>query len=164
MVEKRASESAGADRVVRPASNAGVEKRAFRIAVCDPRWVPNPARQSRFRRVLRDPCHARSRLLAAPPCLLRRESQVQFEHLGSLPTQSPGCRLVSQHSRLARTSRALVPQSPSNAFTSTRTFTPSRLDSQQVWLAFSSEQQPVCNLVRIADHARGSGTSKTACS
>ena len=33
-------------------ANAGVEKRALRIAGRGPRWVPNPARQSRFRRAL----------------------------------------------------------------------------------------------------------------
>jgi hypothetical protein len=32
--------------------NAGVEKRAFRLAGRDPRWVPTPARQSCCRRVL----------------------------------------------------------------------------------------------------------------
>ena len=43
------------------AANAGGEKRAFRLAVRDPRWVPNPARPSRCRRVLLDrvpPAHA----------------------------------------------------------------------------------------------------------
>ena len=43
------------------AANAGGEKRAFRIAARDPRWVPNPARPSRCRRVLLDrvpPAHA----------------------------------------------------------------------------------------------------------
>ena len=34
------------------AANAGGEKRAFRLVVRDPRWVPNPARPSRCRRVL----------------------------------------------------------------------------------------------------------------
>ena len=43
------------------AANADGEKRAFRPAARDPRWVPNPARPSRCRRVLRDrvpPAHA----------------------------------------------------------------------------------------------------------
>ena len=43
------------------AANAVGEKRAFRPAARDPRWVPNPARPSRCRRVLRDrvpPAHA----------------------------------------------------------------------------------------------------------
>ena len=43
------------------AANAGGEKRAFRPAARDPRWVPNPARPSRCRRVLLDrvpPAHA----------------------------------------------------------------------------------------------------------
>ena len=43
------------------AANAGGEKRAFRLAARDPRWVPNPARPSRCRRVLLDrvpPAHA----------------------------------------------------------------------------------------------------------
>ena len=43
------------------AATAGGEKRAFRLAVRDPRWVPNPARPSRCRRVLLDrvpPAHA----------------------------------------------------------------------------------------------------------
>ena len=43
------------------AATAGGEKRAFRLAARDPRWVPNPARPSRCRRVLLDrvpPAHA----------------------------------------------------------------------------------------------------------
>ena len=43
------------------AADADGEKRAFRQAVRDPRWVPNPARPSRCRRVLLDrvpPAHA----------------------------------------------------------------------------------------------------------
>jgi len=44
-------------------ANAGVEKRALRIAGRGPRWVPNPARQSRSARVLLAAAyHARSRL------------------------------------------------------------------------------------------------------
>jgi hypothetical protein len=49
-----------------------VEKRALRTSGRDPRWVPNPARQSRCARVLLAVgCHARSRLPART--LFRRQ-------------------------------------------------------------------------------------------
>ena len=55
------------------AATADEEKRAFRPAARDPRWVPNPARPSRCRRVLRDrvpPAHAGLR--EPPPGLSSR--------------------------------------------------------------------------------------------
>ena len=99
-------------------ANGGVEKRALRSAGRDPRWVPNPARQSRCAPVLPAAgCHARSRLPArtafrrqGPSYSETHEAQAPSNAANRPPTADSGQQpAASSTQQLLRSSTATRP-------------------------------------------------------